>query len=176
MVAEPSWVLHVSSKRHRYSIWIGPHPWPAVTPYPTGFILTLRAFSHFPSFSTLLRIPLELCRHGRGQDHDAHLWKMGTSFMSKRVSGWMKQTTASWPPCTKQGKQTLPRQMIPGGSNGGWGWDTGLTGFTRNITLTKRGPLVCSHNASYSRSVQSPRHRNPIWDKHVMNPNHVTPS
>lgn len=97
MVAEPSWVLHVSSKRHRYSIWIGPHPWPAVTPYPTGFILTLRAFSHFPSFSTLLRIPLELCRHGRGQDHDAHLWKMGTRFMSKRVSGWMKQTTASWP-------------------------------------------------------------------------------
>lgn len=49
MVAEPSWILHVGSKRHRNPVWIGSHPLPAVTPNPAGFILTLRAFSYFLS-------------------------------------------------------------------------------------------------------------------------------
>lgn len=52
----------------------------------------------------------------------------------------MKRTMKSWPkkstwPKEKQDKQTLCKQMTPGGERA---WDTGLTGSIRYyITLTK---------------------------------------
>lgn len=50
----------------------------------------------------------------------------------------MKQTMKRWPrksPCTNEkDRQTLHKQMTPGGSNGEKAWDTGLTNSIRNIT------------------------------------------
>lgn len=136
-------------------VWIGSHP--AVTPNPAGFILILRAFIHFPSISSLPRIPLEPCRHGRGRGK-AHLWKTGTC-LEGSVNTWARGWVDGWNRPLKAGPESLLVQnKINRPFISRWSqvvveraWDRGLTNSIRNITL--RTPLICSHNVSYSRLV-----------------------
>lgn len=117
----------------------------------------LRTSSHFPSPPSW-EFPWSFIGMERGRTKLTYGRWEHVSWARGWVGGW-KQTTKGWPsksPCTKQDKQTLHKQMVPSGSDG-----EGLGHGSDRFHLQYYSDQ--DTNASYSRLIQSPTHRNQIW-------------